>query len=161
MHAEAYDFVKRMVDAHGPFERVVEFGGRNINGSVRDLFGKDYWAIDNTDGPGVDQVVCAAEFKAKKKYDAVVCCEVLEHTPRITEIVEAAHKACRKKGSVLITAACRPRAPHSSVDGGELREGEYYRNVSVTALREQLGDLFDEVYVETRPWGDVYVRAVK
>jgi hypothetical protein len=161
MHTEAMDFVKAQVASYGPFGRVVEFGSQDINGSVRELFGDaEYLGIDVVPGPGVDLVADAAEWKTRRKYDCVVCCEVFEHTPRWPMILERAYEALRLKGLLILTAATDPREPHSAVDGWDLKEGEYYYNVDPLALKGQLTPWFDWM-VTTIPRGDVQAWAIK
>lgn len=134
---------------------MLEIGGRNINGSIRPLFGADYTALDLAPGPGVDIVADAATWEPGETFDAVVCCEVLEHTPDAEAIVATMGKAVGPGGSLIITAACPDRAPHSAVDGGPLRPGEFYRNVDPTDLSRWLRAIGT---CEVDVWlaGDVY-----
>ena len=156
MHPGAYNYVARTVSTHGPFGRVLEIGGRNINGSIRPLFGANYTALDIAPGPGVDIVADAANWDADASYDAVVCCEVLEHTPAAAAIVRTMGKATVPGGALIVTAACPPRAPHSAVDGGALRPGEFYRNLDPDDLRDWLAAIGSTV-IEVDPIaGDVY-----
>lgn len=134
MHLAAYDYVAKQVAEYGPFLSVVEFGGRDINGSVRPLFGDaSYLVIDIEPGPGVDVVADAASVPLEG-FDCVVCCEVLEHAPNAAKLVQAARKALRDGGVFLMTCAGEGRAPHSAVDGAGLRMGEHYANVSRSDL---------------------------
>jgi hypothetical protein len=60
MHSEAREFVARHARP-SPGLLVLDIGGRDMNGTVRDLWpGADYTAMDITDGPGVDVVADAA-----------------------------------------------------------------------------------------------------
>lgn len=139
MHAAAYAFVERTVTQFGPGEFVVELGGRDINGSVRGLFGvARYLTTDLAPGPGVDLVADGATYEPGVAPDRVVCCEVLEHTASAAAIVGNALRIVRPGGLVILTAAGPGRAPHSSADGGPIRDGEYYENVDPDVLREWL-----------------------
>lgn len=131
MHPAAYEWVAR----HARPGRTLDIGGRDINGTVRALFGDDYTALDLVDGPGVDVVADVCSYQAKK-FDVIVCCEVLEHTD--ADILGAAYRLLRKGGLLIVTAAGPGRQPHSAVDGGPLREGEYYRNVEPFELEQSL-----------------------
>jgi SAM-dependent methyltransferase len=157
MHAEARAFVADAV-AGRTFGRVVEVGSRDVNGVVRDLFGDcEYLGIDMTDGPGVDLVADGATVRLPRKADAVVCCEVLEHTPDAEAIVKNLLRLVRRGGLVIVTAACDPRPPHSATDGGPVRDGEFYANVSPADLDRWLNTGDGSGYItanETR--GDVY-----
>lgn len=160
MHPQAYDYVARAAAAHGPFGRVLEIGSRDINGSVRPLFtDADYTGLDAFDGPGVDVVGDGATYKGKALFDCVVCCEVLEHTADAPKIVTNAHRNLRKGGALIVTTAIDPRAPHSAFDGGPLRDGEFYRNVSRSTLRRWLKP-FTEVDIDVCG-DDIRATAVK
>lgn len=156
MHPGAYDYVARAVASLGPFGRVLEVGGRNINGSVRPLFGADYTALDIAPGPGVDIVADAATWEPTATFDAAVCCEVLEHTPDAEAIVATLGKAVGPGGVLIITAACPPRAPHSAVDGGPLQPGEFYANVNPNDLRNWLLAIGPASVEVDHQAGDVY-----
>lgn len=137
MHAEAYEWVARHA-TRDPLT-VLDIGGRDINGTVRDLFpAADYTSLDLVDGPGVDIVADASTWTPDRAYDLVVCCEVFEHTPVWPSICRTAYAAARPGGVFIVTAAGPGRAPHSAVDGGPVRPGEYYANVKPDELRDAL-----------------------
>lgn len=83
MHESVMNFVRRSVERHdvGNASPVLEVGGYDVNGSVRQFFSGGYVSIDMRDGPGVDVVMNAHELG--KHYDGifevVVCTEMLEH----------------------------------------------------------------------------------
>lgn len=157
MHPGAYNYVARVAAEHGPWGRVLEVGGRNINGSVRPLFAPaDYTTLDISPGPGVDIVADAADYTPSVPFDAVVCCEVLEHTARAAEIVAGAARAVRPDGALILTAACPPRAPHSAIDGGAVRHGEFYANVDPADLTEWLRAVGTASVEVDHVAGDVY-----
>lgn len=133
MHPEAFGYVAGVVAELGPWGRVVEFGGRDVNGSVRSLFGDaTYCSIDLVGGAGVDVVGDAVEVPLAG-WDVVVCCEVLEHAVEPERLVVAARGALRDGGVFVVTCAGPGRAPHGA-DGGGLRPGEHYRNVAPADL---------------------------
>ena len=133
MHAEALDFLRR-ISLSGP---VVEFGSRNVNGSARDAFpGLEWIGVDIEDGPGVDVVADAAEFWPDQFAPcSIVCCEVLEHAANWKEIIRNAKRIADLQCVLVITCAGPGRLPHSAIDGGPLRPGEYYRNLSAAEIR--------------------------
>ena len=141
MHSEALDFLRR-ISLSGP---VVEFGSRNINGSARDVFpGLEWIGVDIEDGPGVDVVADAAEYRPPRSvhFESVVCCEVLEHAENWKSIIQNAATLLSDTkehyddaGILGITCAGPGRQPHSAIDGGPLRPGEYYRNLSAAEIR--------------------------
>lgn len=164
MHPEAREHVARTVDGRR-FHRVVEFGARDINGGVRDLFDcGDYIGLDIAPGRGVDEVTDAATWTTRKKVDAVVCCEVLEHADPWEPIIGNAAALLAPGGLLVVTAACDPRAPHSSHDGRPLTDDhEHYANVDPDDLREVTVDAgLVDVDVEAHTdRGDVYLTARK
>jgi SAM-dependent methyltransferase len=162
MHIEAASFVALTAARLGPFGSVLELGGLNINGSVRPYFpGAQYVSVDIVPGPGVDVVADATTYRPDDRYDAVVCCEVLEHVPDPDGFVATAWGSLHPGGLFILTAACPPRAAHSAVDGGPLRAGEYYRNVDVDLLARWLVGWKDTEITVHEDRGDVYALARK
>lgn len=162
MHVAAFEFVREALEATPiPAGLVVEIGGKNVNGSIRSLFGPSYIAIDRLAGPGVDVVADGAIYEPPEPAVCVVCCEVLEHADEARDLCRNAWRMLAPGGVFVITAAGDGRLPHSAVDGGALRPGEFYRNVTEADLRAWL-ELFAEVRIETNPVAkDIYAVAVK
>ena len=152
MHPEAYQWVQKW--ATDADVTVLDIGGRNINGSTRDLFpNATYTALDIRPGDGVDVVANAAEWDPDaRQWDVVVCTEVFEHTEEWPQICATAFKALRPGGRFIATMAGPGRPEHSAVDGGPyLHPGEHYGNVDPAALGFVLGRAgFQEVTVDTR-----------
>lgn len=169
MHPEAYMFVQRTNSYLYPRPKsVVEIGARNINGTIRHLFSDatDYVGIDIADGPDVDVVANGATWQPdpKKRPDLVICCEVLEHTAEADEIVRNAVRMVKGGGHVIVTCAGTGRPPHSAFDGGPLREGEYYRNVTKEQVEdwiESLNSMIRNVeYAIALQRGDLYFHII-
>jgi SAM-dependent methyltransferase len=167
MHPEARAFVAG-VAPRAAARWVVELGALDFNGGVRDLFpsARGYTGVDLVPGRGVDVVADAADWRPlphEQAPDLVVCCEVLEHTPRPEAVVRNAAAMLAPGGRLLVTAAAPPRAAHSAVDGGPLRPGEHYRNVGPDELGAWLrGAGFACEALEAHPdRGDVYALARK
>jgi hypothetical protein len=144
------------VTQHATAERaaVLDVGGRNINGSPRDLFpGADpYVTLDILPGDGVDIVADAATWTPDREYDVAVCTEVFEHTQSWPQIARTIFAALRPGGLAILTMAGPGRAPHSALDGGPLRDGEYYANVSPGDLEVALKECgFTDVIVDYQP----------
>jgi hypothetical protein len=166
MHKAVDDWVRAFVLIHGHGERVLEIGSRTINGEIRHHFKgcRTYVGIDIAGGYGVDVVADGASYLAPEAPDRVVSCEVLEHTPKAREIVENAWRQLAPGGWLVLTAASDPRAPHSAVDGGPLRPGEFYRNVKGAAIANWLLEIEQPLYVYVENHadrGDTYVLAQK
>lgn len=139
MHSEAFAFVAHAVRAHAAQSPVYEIGSLNINGSVRCLFDRSagsYIGIDVVSGPDVDLVADGATYRPPMIPQTVVCCEVLEHTPDAEAVVRQAASVLAFGGLLILTCAGEGRAPHSAVDGGALRPGEFYRNIPSDQLHQ-------------------------
>jgi hypothetical protein len=137
LHPEAFRFVASCLKKLPPRQTVLEYGGRNINGTTRVLLGDvDYTSVDIVPGPGVDVVADAAHYTPVNVPDTIICTEVLEHTGVWAEIVRNSAKVLGKSGVLILTCACEPRLPHSGVDGHPLwaNETEYYHNIDPLEL---------------------------
>jgi hypothetical protein len=164
MHAEALDFVRRAVAGLNP-QRIVEIGslytafGEPVSvNPLRALFpAAHYIGIDVRPGPNVDIVADGATWQPDGwQPDLVLCCEVLEHVPPDQQraIVENAYAMLADGGTLIITAACEPRKPHTW-DGHEHgTEGVDYWNTTPALL--PVGSL-----VETHDRGDLYATLTK
>lgn len=139
MHAAAAEWL----EAFGSTEslHVLEIGSRNINGSARVHWPNARWlGIDRSPGPGVDVVCDILDYQYDYLHDLVICCEVLEHCEQWRAICARARHLLLSTGRFIGTAAGITRAPHSAVDGGPLRPGEYYANICWQDLHEALRD---------------------
>lgn len=140
MHPAAFYWVTEMVTDYGPFDSVIEIGSRDVNGSVRSLFGDiPYTGLDLYEGPSVDWVGDAAIYKPPEPVGCVVCCETLEHAPNWKQLVKAGASWLRDGGHLIVTCAGPGRKAHSAIDGSyNVRDGEHYGNVSPEELAEAL-----------------------
>lgn len=163
MHVDAWRYLARASAALRPMS-ILELGSRDVNGSPRQMFpGVRYVGVDIADGPGVDIVADASTWQPTRTFDLVISMEVFEHTDVWPQILHTAFAALKPGGTVIVTAAGPERAPHSAVDGAELRAGEFYENVDPDRLGEVMCDVgFETIDVETNPAaGDVYATGVK
>lgn len=141
MHEAVTQFVSKW---GRPASHVLEFGSRNINGTVRTLFedAEEYVGVDPVDGPDVDIVGDGATVDVGHgKFDLVVCTEVLEHVPDsvATGIIINAHHHLRDGGRFVMTCAGPGRGAHSAIDEQPIRPWEFYRNVDADLLAAWLG----------------------
>lgn len=136
MHEEARDYVSRIVAELPKRRRIVEIGGRNVNGGIRDLFGDAaYISTDIAAGEGVDVVADGADYTPPWQPDTVVCCETLEHAQRASGIIFNAYHMLAPGGVFIMTAAAPPREVHSGWDGSPwLFDKEHYANITPEAL---------------------------
>lgn len=151
MHAEAFAWVAQ--HATQDEVTVLDLGGRNVNGSIRDLFpnATKYVAVDIREGDGVDVVADASTWVPDAEYDVVVSTETFEHTAVWPEICITAFKALKPAGRLILTMAGPGRSEHSAIDGGPLRPGEYYGNVDPEHLKHILVSAgFKDVVVDSR-----------
>lgn len=141
MHEAVAEWVTDCVKKVGAGTSVFDIGGRDINGTVRNLFGDNvtYLSCDLYEGPNVDLVGDVTELDvAANSFDRVVCCEVLEHAPNAKEITEAAWLIVRPGGYVIITCATTGRGPHSALDEKPIRPDEHYRNIEANEMESWL-----------------------
>jgi SAM-dependent methyltransferase len=152
VHAEAHAWVAE----HAPADalRVLDLGGRDINGTTRGLFPAAgvYQVVDILPGPGVDVVADAATWTPDGAYDVVVSTETFEHTAVWPDICQTVFKALRPGGLFIATMAGPGRPAPSAIDGGwSLHPGEHYQNVDPADLARVLGDCgFVEVVTDRR-----------
>lgn len=137
MHAECFRYVSQF--STNEAITIVEIGSRDINGSVRPLFpAATYIGLDLHPGPSVDVVCDAMTWTPETPAELVLCLEVLEHTPHWMALLSRAYEWLRPDGRIVVTCAGHGREQHSAIDGGRLRPGEYYRNLSDTEIAEGL-----------------------
>jgi SAM-dependent methyltransferase len=165
MHDAALAFYTRQLADLDPLD-VVEFGSCNMNGSARDAYpqAKSWLGIDIQPGPGVDIVADAATWDTDQRFDVCICAEAFEHTPAWRDIIATAHRVLRDGGLFLASCATNRRPPHSAVDGGALRAGEYYANVSWLDLSFAMRGWSDGEVVEADGYfgqDDLYVWAIR
>jgi SAM-dependent methyltransferase len=132
MHAAVAEWVSIHAPEH-PGD-VVDVGGRDINGTVRSIFGhaQSYLSVDPVDGPGVDVALPFEEWDGEA--DTVLCCEVAEHVERWDLIVCHAFDVLRPGGTFIFTAAGPGRGRHSAIDEAPIRPWEHYENVDPDVL---------------------------
>lgn len=135
MHPEVLHWVRSCLDTVVHRTSVIELGSRDVNGTVRALFpGATYIGVDVVEGPGVDVVCDAADYRPESPVDVVVSTEMLEHCERAAEIPAAAYRMLWDGGVFIATMAGPGRSPHGA-GGGGLPPGEFYRNIDPDELR--------------------------
>ena len=132
--------------------RILDVGGRNINGTPRSLFpNADYTTVDLIEHASVDIVGDILELDADDldgPFDVVIYAEVAEHSPDWAMHLAHLFDLLAADGVLLITAAGPDRTPHSSLDGGPLREDEFYQNIDPEMLADELYKLTDYVAID-------------
>lgn len=164
MHPHAFEYIK----AHAPTDakRILDIGALDVNSteqglSLRALFpDADYFGIDTQKGPGVDEVISAADYDGKARFDLVISTEALEHCADPESIIACAWRALAPGGVLLLTAASPERQPHNC-DGTGYSGVEHYANIHPDQLKAWLGDWKGVQVVHQPSLGDVYAKAVK
>ena len=164
MHTEAYHYVLQKLRKIPQPSGVVEFGGRDLNGSVRGLYKtKNYVSIDLEAGPGVDIVADAEKFEWDNRWvvDHVISVETFEHAPNWKQLVARGYELLEDGGYMIITCATDPREPHSTHDGvpiaiRALEADEQYRNVPLEEMETCLREVgFEVLEINTLERGDL------
>lgn len=131
-------------------KRVLEVGSMNVNGSLRtyveSLKPEYYVGIDIAMGPGVDRVLNVnrlIEAYGKKKWDLVICTEMLEHCSEWQGAVYEMKESLDVGGSLLITTV-GPGFPNHDWPG------DYWRFTQVV-MEEALIDLNAQIYIKDVP----------
>ena len=174
MHDEVGTFVTKALDQLPKIYSILEFGCRDVNGSVMSTIlhklGDNldiYFGIDLLEGPNVTRVADAATFKPDFEPDLVVCTSVLEHTFFAPEIVANAARVLRPGGSLLLTTVTDPCPPHSGVDGHiftneeRAHPSEYYKNVNPLDLAVLFNTVFEQWAIEKDVMGNLFALATK
>jgi SAM-dependent methyltransferase len=146
MHDAVYEFVGRcVVDVDFTEKRVLEIGSKNVNGTVKPLFGSAfYFGIDALPGKDVDFVIDAKDFKeqafGQNGFDFCVSVEALEHCPNPQDIIDCAYSSLKSGGVFIVTAAAPNRVPHRADGevGDPVENGEFYANVDPQELEDWL-----------------------
>lgn len=148
MHAAAHQSVERLARAHPEhFQevRAVEFGARDVNGSVRDCFrDSTFVGVDAFPGKNVDVMGLAHDFVLDAPFDVAFTTEMLEHDPHWRESLRAMVRCLRPGGLLFLTCATTGRGEH----GTERQENQelytpdpsYYRNLTVSDLDDAFRD---------------------
>ena len=159
MHPAVRDFVAR----HAPSisADMLEIGAVDINGGVRDLFhpGCRWTGLDLAAGPYVDIVADAATWDPPRRYDVVVCTEVLEHAEQWRGIVATCGRALRDGGLLLLTCAGPGRAPYGQHGDTLPAPGEWYGNVHPDDLADEVAEWAAPGWIVEQVGEDVQVRA--
>lgn len=145
----------------------LDLGGRDVNGTVHDLFPNVEWMVlDIEPHESVDIVADVTEWfpDGTTTWDLVISTETIEHVKAWGRIVSAGFHSLRTGGYMIVTGGSTGRGPHSCIGHVPVPEGEWYGNVhpdDLWAVATNIG--FSQVYVEYNPdpHFDVYMLAQK
>lgn len=160
MHAAALQYATEMVavlNLNTPQANVLDLGGRDVNGTTRHLFpdAARYWSVDIVAGRGVDLVADASTVDLAMEFDVVITTELLEHTPKVAEIIANAYRHLRPGGVFVATMAGPGRAPHSAAGKHRIPPGEHYENIDPADLAIHLKEAGFEDFVVDQLADDV------
>lgn len=128
MHASVLAWVGRtLTQADIAGRTVLEVGSFDVNGSVRPaveaLSPAAYLGVDQSPGPGVDEVVPAEQLPARfgeDFWDVVVSCEMLEHAEQWRDALMAMALVLRPGGLLVLTTRS-PGFPRHEFPGDHWR----------------------------------------
>lgn len=138
-----YEFAKNK-----EFERALDVGSFDINGSVRRVIGhkvQRFIGIDMREGPGVDVVMNGHDIiprYTEESFDLITCCETLEHDDQFWLTVENMRKALKPGGWLFISTPSIYFFPHDF-------PSDYYRftpQVYTDVFFKDYEDLYVEYY---------------
>lgn len=102
------NFAKDFNSKHGPFDRVLDVGSFDINGSVKEVIParKEFVGIDMRQGPGVDIVLNGHDINKRwtePYFDLVTCCETFEHDNKFWITLQNMRDVLKPGGWLLIS----------------------------------------------------------
>jgi hypothetical protein len=103
--------------------RVLEVGSLNVNGSLRDFFGKtaQYVGVDWREGENVDVVCKASQMSFDERFHTVVSASMLEHDPEWLMSIVNMVSQMREDGILILTWGAALNKPHcgeAAIDDG-------------------------------------------
>lgn len=162
MHPAVERFVAECAATVPPHGAVLDIGGLDINGSIRNLFpwADPYITLDNTPGPNVTITADARTWTPDREYSVVVCTEVLEHVQEWRLIVQTCMYALAPGGTLILTCATTNRGPHDSHGGPEIPLNQYYGNVAMKDFAAWVDSSFIEYELRQTVGSDLQFRGV-
>jgi 2-polyprenyl-3-methyl-5-hydroxy-6-metoxy-1,4-benzoquinol methylase len=152
----------------------LDIGGAFWNGSARPELPNADWTVLDLEQPQFDLkeqhawdkyvVGDATTWRPEdgSKFHVILCTEVFEHTKDWPLIIETAREVLHLDGIFIVTCASEHRPAHGATGASSPLDGEWYENVSASALNFQLEQRFEDVHVEyAYPPGDAYALARK
>lgn len=168
MHPEAYAGLEKMLNDSGldlnEQYRALDMGGRDVNGSIRQLIpGAKWTGLDIVSGPGVDIVRDATldwfHIDPVPRFDIIVSTEMFEHVEDWRGAIRTCAQAMDSNGEEMLffTCASTGRRPHGASGEWDPPAGEWYQNVAPDEMERQLDKFFAHYEVTFNPMpGDIY-----
>lgn len=164
MRVDTPQFIFGFLEDHGPFDKVLEVGSRDINGNVRHLFvDSEYIGLDMEQGDNVDLVLNGhnlVDHFGEESLDLVLCLDTLEHDNKFWVTVEQMKRVLKPGGYLLVAVPSINLGPHFYPDDywRFLESGvkEFFEGMEDFYIESQtyIGSPFvDEIYAWGRkPW---------
>jgi SAM-dependent methyltransferase len=140
MHSSVYEYAERMILKPELItgRHVIEAGSADYNGGLRKqieaLMPASYVGVDPEGGPGVDVEMAFEDYVPERKYDLVVCTEVLEHVHQVHKFVMALKDAAKINGLIFLTT----RSPGFPLHGYPEDYWRYTRDDICELFRDQM-----------------------
>lgn len=98
------DFIEKCIGKYSiKPTSVLDVGSLDVNGGPRHLFKCDYLGIDPVDGPSVDSTIPVKMMPLDKKFDTVICLNMLEHSPTFMTDLLYIHELVEKSGYFFLS----------------------------------------------------------
>jgi len=138
-----FDNIKNDMPQYFDKVRVVDFGSKDYNGSLRDMFTNSlYIGVDISVGKNVDVVSAANKYVVTTpSYDTVISGEMLEHDEYWELSLKKMYEILLPNGLIVLSCAGPGRPEHGTrrTDGhlyGTTQD--YYKNLSSKDIRKIL-----------------------
>lgn len=119
---------QEFIDPLSPFQRVLDIGSRNVNGSLREFFENEedieYTGLDVVDGPGVDYNISKAPYDwayaighgLLLKQDVIISSSTLEHVQYPWETMREIGSWLDEDGIAVIGVPSRGKVHNHPID---------------------------------------------
>lgn len=145
--------------------QVVDFGAKDYNGSLKELFSNsNYTGVDISEGKNVDVVKEAHLYNPATQFDTVVSGEMLEHDEHWKESLLNMYRLTRSGGLIVVSCAGKDRPEHGTrrTDGhlyGTTQD--YYMNLEKKHFEEIYTDKMFQDYEIIEYNQDTYFYGIK
>jgi len=141
-HQSQIDFVdgvKAKFPEYFSYNKVLEIGSLDINGSVRQFFANcDYIGVDLGEGKGVNLIAKGEELDfPANSFDVVISCECFEHNPNWVATFNNMARMC--SGLMIMTCATTGRPEHGTTRTSPADApfcGDYYKNLTEQDIKD-------------------------
>jgi SAM-dependent methyltransferase len=151
-HAEQrsfFEYIKKIYPEYFSNTKVLEVGSYDVNGNNKYLFDNcEYIGLDIGEGPNVDVVSLAHEYKAKSEtFDIIISSSAFEHDMYINKTLKNIVRMLKQGGMFLFTCTTGNRSEHGTLRAEPSSSplttkisgwDEYYKNLDESDIRNIL-----------------------